>query len=529
MMQFKSFVIGFVLCVLISLSSLYSSMRMGVLAWPTLFVSLICFVFLARMGKSDMRQVTLAHTLASSGSMVAGAIAYTLPGFWIASGGGQDIALWQVLAVSFVGVFLGVMCTSIYKRMLVDKENLDYPIGQATYLTLREACEKGGSRRILFVPAAISAFFTIIRDWCGWIRPIYLLAGENRAKGIPSLSFWPSLMAMSIGALLTPKVVLLLFASAFGFQYLIFPLLSGAGGSLAFFSDTEFLQRNIAIGLILGSGCGIFLKSMYVRLRNPAMRGFGFGSELANRRSLVIRLCVFLACAACYLLSTGLNAFSSIVLCLAILASTYLSARLTGESGINPMEVFAYISFIVIAVIQKLNMLQGFLIMISVTVACGLTGDIMNDFKSGVGFGVDGKRQSFAELVGALVGVAIAVFAVFHLKSRGADFGGEGSEFIVPQAKLMGKFLQDTISGTTSMVFVVSLLASVAVSFLGVNAAIIGLGIYLPFYITLSISLGQVVSLCVPKKHKENVPLIASGLLTGEGIVSMIISFFSLG
>ena len=69
---------------------------------------------------------------------------------------------------------------------------------------------------------------------------------------------------------------------------------------------------------------------------------------------------------------------------------------------------------------------------------------------------------------------------------------------------------------------------------LRVPSATIGLGVYLPTYISSAMALGAVIMAAVKKAMKdkrkadETASLVSSGLLGGEGITGVIIAIFSM-
>ncbi len=70
----------------------------------------------------------------SAGAMVAGGLAFTVPGIWILGAG--DASWGEMLAVALAGVVMGLVCTAVLRRHFIERENLEFPIGQAAAQTL---------------------------------------------------------------------------------------------------------------------------------------------------------------------------------------------------------------------------------------------------------------------------------------------------------------------------------------------------------------------------------------------------------
>jgi uncharacterized oligopeptide transporter (OPT) family protein len=75
------------------------------------------------------------------------------------------------------------------------------------------------------------------------------------------------------------------------------------------------------------------------------------------------------------------------------------------------MEVFGVIVLLVITLIAQIGGIEAFLVAATATVACGFVGDLMNDFKAGHILKTSPKAQwlgvTIGGLVGAVVGTAI--------------------------------------------------------------------------------------------------------------------------
>ena len=69
--------------IIITTSSMYVALRMGALPWPTIFVTVLSMSVLGRAKGSTLQEINVTHTMMSAGAMVAGGIAFTIPGLWI--------------------------------------------------------------------------------------------------------------------------------------------------------------------------------------------------------------------------------------------------------------------------------------------------------------------------------------------------------------------------------------------------------------------------------------------------------------
>ena len=202
---------------------------------------------------------------------------------------------------------------------------------------------------------------------------------------------------------------------------------------------------------------------------------------------------------------------------------------LTGQTGINPMEIFAILVLIGISAVLSPSLAAAFSIAGVVAVACGLTGDVMNDLKSGALVGTQPRYQIIAEGIGGIVGAIVAAFALIVLKDGMGGFGSP--ELPAPQAAAVA-----AMAGGLSdpLAFGIGAAAGLLLYLLRVPSATLGLGVYLPTYISSAMALGAVVMAGVKKAMKnsakadEGAALISSGLLGGEGITGVIIAIASM-
>ena len=64
------------------------------------------------------------------------------------------------------------------------------------------------------------------------------------------------------------------------------------------------------------------------------------------------------------------------------------------------MEIFGIIILIAAKAVSQIGEIEAFYVAAVVAVACGLVGDVMNDFKAGHILDTDPKAQWLAEVVG---------------------------------------------------------------------------------------------------------------------------------
>lgn len=528
----RGFLIGLAGLIIITSSSMYVALRMGALPWPTVFVTVVSMAVLTRFKGSSLQEINVTHTMMSSGAMVAGGLAFTLPGIWMLNPDASVSSL-SIIIITLSGAVLGTLFTIIARQRYIVEEKLPYPMGQAAYNTLIASTTKGKGAALLFTCMAASALFTIFRDGKPLIPAVLVLYGGSAL--VPAVAMWVSPMAAGIGAIIGPVLSLVWLGGAV-IGYLLLTPIGIASGLFADMAAADLFRQNLGIGLMVGTGIGILLKTAYQKIRQfssserAARQGTSvFAIPAGKSRWIALSVVV----GVLVLLSAGseITFLQAVITIVGIYLTTQLAAMLTGQTGINPMEIFGILVLLAIQVIWNPSTIAAFSIAGVTAVACGLTGDMMNDLKSGHLIGTRPSSQIIAEGIGGVVGSVVAVVALFVLRD---SFGGFGSEMLpAPQARAV-----------TSMVgglghvpaFVIGAAIGIVLHVLAIPAATLGLGIYLPISISTIMGFGALVLMAakgVLGKEKsanigEKTNLVASGFLGGEGITGVLLAIIAM-
>lgn len=516
----RGMALGLAGLIVITASSMYVALRMGALPWPTVFVTVLSMAVLGKAKGSTLQEINCTHTLMSAGAMVSGGLAFTLPGLWMLDSS-ADIPLLSIMAIAIAGAVLGTLFTIIFRRTFIEKERLPYPNGMAAYNTLI-AGKEGKGAPILFSSLGASALFTFIRDGLGKI-PAVLTLFRGSAM-FPSLSLWVSPMALGIGAIIGPVLSLTWFLGCVIGYFVLTPigLATGLFGSMA---EADAVRSNLGIGLMIGTGLGVAIKAVITLIRNRKRR-----ASPSMPKKTIMMIAVLSALTILLLMAfTEITALECILLIVGVYLATYLSGMLTGQTGVNPMEIFAILVLLGISAVLSPTLAAAFSIAGVVAVACGLTGDVMNDLKSGSLVGTEPRYQIIAEGIGGIVGAVIAALSLIVLKEGMGGFGSP--ELPAPQAAAVAAMATGLDSPAA---FFIGAGIGIILFLLRVPSATIGLGVYLPTYISSAMALGAVIMAGVKKAMKdkgkadETASLVSSGLLGGEGITGVIIAIFSM-
>lgn len=541
--------IGCIGCVIITASSVYTALKMGALPWPTIFTSITALVLLRAAGRTSLNEANVTQIIMSAGSMVAGGLAFTIPGVWML-GLGAELSWIEIGGVALAGTLLGLVCTALIRRRFVEESDLEYPIGTAAAETLMASRAGGATGKRLFGSMAAAGIWCALRDLAGVIPAMI------GALPIPGVAFgiYNSPMLLSVGFLVGGAAVAFWLAGGLIANFGI--IVGGSAAGLWDVASAQGIVSSLGMGLMMGSGIGVVVRDILPAAFRSAHNGRrdddhagaparAFGKLDRSVLALFVAAAALLVC-----LVLGLSPIACAVVVVLAFVTTIMSAQSVGQTGIDPMEIFGLIVLLVLAALGESDQVRLFFVAGVVAVACGLAGDVMSDFKTGKIIGTDPRAMWIGQAIGALIGCAVSVAVMCALlNAYGADAFGPGKLFVSAQASVVATM----VSGIPSVpAFVLGLVAGVALYCLGIPSMMLGLGVYLPFYMTLSASLGAAVKIAYDRiasirnarasgnvaanantdagetSHEETGIIVASGVLGGESIVGVIIALASV-
>lgn len=538
-------VVGCAGCVIITVSSVYTALKMGALPWPTIFTSITALVVLRALGRKSLNEANITQVIMSAGSMVAGGLAFTIPGIWML-GLDEQVGLPQLLAVALAGTLLGLVCTALIRRRFVEESDLEYPIGTAAAQTLLASSAGGATGKKLFGSMALAGIWCALRDVAGVVPAMIA------ALPIPGVNFalYNSPMLCSVGFLVGGAAVAFWFAGALMGNFGI--VVGGSAAGLWDVATAQGIVSSLGMGLMMGSGLGVVIKDILPKAADYLKRGRAAGTGTAQDADdkpgllgslsrmdagALGLLTAAAACLACLVL--GLSPIAAVVVVALAFVTTIMSAQSVGQTGIDPMEIFGLIVLLVIAAMGEHNQVKLFFVAAIIAIACGLAGDVMSDFKTGAIIGTNPRDLWRGQAIGSLLGciVSVAVMAAL-LGAYGADAFGPGKLFVSAQASVVATM----ISGIPSIAaFGIGIIAGIALYCLGIPSMMLGLGIYLPFYMSLTAAVGALIKAVYDRigdgrataadaetTHEESGIIVASGILGGESIVGVIIALVSV-
>lgn len=514
----RGMVIGAIGAAIITTSSMYVALTLGALPWPIIFVAMVSMFSLKLLGHSNLNEMNVAHTAMSAGAMVAGGLAFTIPGLWMLDPA-AEISTLSLLVIALGGVILGLIFTALIRHYFVVQRQLPYPMGIAAAETLVAGDEGGRKSALLFSSMGVAGLFTALRDWL-LLVPSMLLGGV----AIPGVAFglWASPMMISVGYIVGPLFVGVWFLGGLIGDFGL--VLAAPALGLWDQAVGADIKTSLGIGVMVGTGAGVILKSILPQAKaifSPLFAKDKQGALIPMRWAPW----VMLALAFAFTLLLDLGPVAAVVVILGAWLTTAMSALIVGQSGINPMEIFGVIVLLLARLLGESGMSQLFAVAAVIAVCCGLTGDVMNDFKAGYILKSHPRAQWYAEAIGAVIGAVVSVLVLTLLfKAYGPSSFGIGGKFVAPQAGVVAAM----VGGVPHLpAFIIGLVAGTLLYILNVPVMTLGLGIYLPFYLSLTVFVGGGLKWLMNRLHRDQQGrglIVASGLLGGEAVVGVIIA-----
>src|SRR5690606_13666325 len=173
---------------------------------------------------------------------------------------------------------------------------------------------------------------------------------------------------------------------------------------------------------------------------------------------------------------------------------------------------------------------------VAVCIGIGQCADMMSDLKSGHLIGATPRKQQIAQLMFSWIGVPIAVLTLIALWGPEGGGFGPGTDLAAPQAGALQVIIESLQSGDSAVdKYAAGAGIGLALGFYPLSGlgVLVGLAIYLPFYITLAYGVGCFASIIIQRAKGarwmgETMVPVAAGFIVGEALTSLSFVLISL-
>jgi putative OPT family oligopeptide transporter len=570
-LTFRSIFWGVVLCVIFSVASAYSGLKVGQGMEAAIPISILA-IGLARVYKrrtSLLENVIITGIGAASGSVVAGAI-FTLPALYILHLDPHPV---QTIFICLAGGCLGVLFLIPLRRYFTREMHGQLPFPEATAITeVLVTGEKGGSEaKLLLQATAIAAaydfFVTTFHVWKEYLDFQFVPVMRSLAdKGRMVFKFDAVTFILGLGYVMGLRSAMVFCAGSVLTSFVLVPLIWYFGSHInvavypsaipiAQMTAAEIVRnyvRFIGVGAIATAGIiGIF-KSLRVIAGSfgIALRTFRHGEAAAPERtdrdiSIISILLGVVVSSIAVAIFFGRLQVSWTVLALGLVLTlmfsfffTSVAANAIATTANNPASGMTMLTIIISAVVLLNFGLSGdtgmFFVMAIAGMVCTalcVSGQFITDLKAGYWLGSTPAAQQKVKFIG-VIAAAITAGLTIVLLAKVYQFGDTGPGFLpAPQAAIMKALVVGFMSRqpVAYVLFGIGAIITIILEMLGKSSMVFALGIYLPLELTSPVLAGGILSHFINKRSektggepgsriRERGVILASGLMAGGAL-----------
>lgn len=565
----RALILGSILALVFGVANAYLGLKVGMTVSASIPAAVMSMAILRGVLKrGTVLENNIVQTIGSSGESLAAGVIFTIPAFLIWQASEPEftfkIANWQIVVLSILGGFLGILFMIPLRRHLIVKEHgiLPYPEGTACAEILVAGDEGGSKARTVFAGLGIGGLYKALMSGGKlWPDNFHFTPGFFKGSQM-GVDATPALMG--VGFIIGPRIAALMFAGAVLGYVGIGPLLAFLGNYLttpvppatvpmAQLSPAElrlYYIRYIGIGAVAMGGFISLLRS-FPSIISSFKQGIGdFAARGATAtvrtdQDLSLKLVLggsFLVAVAIWLLpGTQMHFVGALLAVLFGFFFVTVSSRMVGIVGSSSLPVsgmtigtliVASVILLAYGVSGTAGMVGAMMVGTVVAIAVSMSGDASQDLKTGFLVGATPKKQQIAEFVGVLVPAVIMGYVLLFLnKTHG--FVGPGA-FEAPQANAMSAVVKGVMTGNLPWIFViVGTMVGLSIELLGVHALPVAIGLYLSPDLSTPIVIGSLIYLAVQtfsngglkNSRIEKGILFGSGLVAGDALVGVGIAF----
>ncbi len=585
-LTFRSIVIGALLSVVLGAANAYFGLFSGLTVSASIPAAVISMAILKAFKNANILENNMVQTAASAGESLAAGVIFTIPalvimGYW------EEFNYIETTLIAICGGILGVLFTIPLRGALIVKEKLKFPEGIATAEVLKTGERGGEAVAYLVIGGLMGSIYKFgyeaLNLWKGlWEKAVLV---QEKYYFYFSLNLSPALVA--VGYIVGLNISFLVFlggAISWYFGIPIYILLNGApeamsaeqmGGSI-----WSSHIRYLGVGAMMVGGLwALFsLKNALGTAFRSGVEAFRSGAQKVNetlRTELDTPMSwVFMGIGIMVVpvyfiyLSIIQDVSITLVLTLVMVVAGFLFSAVAGYmaglvgSSNNPISGVTIATILSTALLLLLLMgtsdpargaAGAILVGAVVCVAAAIAGDNMQDLKAGHVLGATPRNQQIMQMIGVLAG-ALLIAPVLNLllasKGIGAPTVQNPDPLTAPQATLMMSVASGIFGGNLpwNIIYIGAGIGALIIAIdqylkkidskFRMPVLAVAVGLYLPFELDSSIFVGGVLAWMLERAYRSSSKeqqdkaensglLIASGLITGEALMGILIALLA--
>ncbi len=571
----RSIAWGIVLCVVFTVASAYSALKVGQGMEAAIPISILA-IGLARMYKrrsSLLENVIVTGIGGASAAVVAGAV-FTIPALYILHFDPNPV---QTVFICLAGGCLGVLFLIPLRRYFVREMHGHFPFPEATAITeVLVTGEKGGSQAKLLLQATCVAgiydfLATTFHVWKEYLNLQFVPLMRTLAdRGRMVFNFDAVGFILGLGYVMGLRSAIVFCAGGVLANFVLVPLVwfLGSHMNLAVYPGTmpvgqmtaqqiySNYVRFIGVGAIATAGILGIVKSLRVVAGafGIALHAFRHGEGTHSERTdrdipMLTILTGVIAGAILVAIFFGRFQVSWTVLILGLMLTLVfafffasVAANAIATTANNPASGMTMLTVIISSVVLVKFGLSGttgmFFVMALAGMVCTalcVSGQTITDLKTGYWLGSTPAAQEKVKFLGVVAAAAAAgltIVMLAHTFQFGEATPGDMRPILAaPQASIMKALVVGFMSRqpVAYLLFGVGAMITIVMEMLGKSSLVFALGIYLPLGLTTPILTGGVLSHALNRRSekaggekgkqiRERSVILASGLMAGGAL-----------
>ena len=548
----RAIILGILLSILLSSANTYLGLFAGMTVSASIPAAIMSISIMRFYKNSNILEHNLVQTSASAGESLAAGVIFTFPalvlmGYW------TNFNYIEVAKIALIGGILGAVFTIPLRRTLIIEKKLKFPEGIATSKILKSIDDKKLGQTILH-STIIGAFIKYSQQALGiWSSSIeYIFRVRTSIIGI-GCDLSPALIG--VGYIIGLNIGILVLMGGIISWIIAIPIYTSINHIDGNANDIAWNIWNTKIRF-LGVGAMIIggLWSI-IKLIKPIINGIqnsiknkaktSSDKDIPLKIILSILIMLFLP-----LLSIYIDIFNnipfSIIITFIILITAFLfssiaayMAGIVGSSN-NPISGITIATILISALfinymgfVSEKGMIASILFGSIICCSAAISGDNMQDLKTGYIIGATPFKQQIMQIIGTGAS-ALTITFVLNVLHSAYTIGSDSLP--APQANLMKVVVEGVFNKTLpwdwiimgiiigSIIIFIDIIQEKKKSNFRFPVLAVAVGIYLPIGLSIPIFLGSLISYLNTDKNHEKGIIFASGLITGEAIMGILIA-----
>ncbi len=561
--------VGYLLGAVIAISIGYAALILGFSIEGSELAAILGWGILRGvLRRTSIVENNINQTIASAVNGASSGMMFSVPALFILSQdfpGTTQFSPPLMVFACIAGAVLGLSFIIPLRKQMIDFNRLAYPGGIAV-ATILKSPGAGLRKTQLLIGAAL---------FSGAIHLVSILAGTNKLYigdmlGLPeflNVTFYLSIMTIGVG-FLSGRGGLWFGAGGFICYFLLAPILHSFGspdvqaltvpavdaaGDVVHPANAmrDALFQPAGIGMLIGAAIGsIFfaaplilsaIRSMQQAAQRAREGGHEGEGDIASEEMPIKLLYGGVAAGLVSLVVISFLSVDGMTLpraaAMAVLGTLWvwvagvIVSECLGRTNWSPLSGMTLIAVTILLLIASGlgstdEIIASVVVGAAICVAISQAGDMMLDLKSGYLVGARPRMQQIGQFLGTWLGPVLIMGLIFVLHKA---YGLGSDRLPAPQGKALAETIKGIVGGNIPEYrygagAILGLLF--ALSGFGGIGVLVGLGFYMPFYIVLTYTIGNVLRMGADRwfgrSFVENTGIpIAAGFIVGEALVGV--------